>query len=69
MFPGRSAARSDALQNRDLRKLRACNDPGSAVQHFVLHRIRETRLNLTPMDGDKPALRKALLQRGVRHAK
>ncbi len=41
-FPGRSAARSDALQNRDLQKLRVCDDPGSAVHHFVLHCIRET---------------------------
>ena len=30
-FPGRSAARSGALQTRDRQKLRACNGPGSAV--------------------------------------
>jgi len=23
----------------------ACGDPGSAVQHFVLHRIRETQFH------------------------
>jgi hypothetical protein len=40
--PGRSATRSGALQNRDLRKLCACNDPGSAVHRFTLHRVRET---------------------------
>jgi hypothetical protein len=42
MFPGRSAARSDALQTRDRYKLRASDDPGSAVHRFALHRIRET---------------------------
>jgi hypothetical protein len=41
MFPGRSAARSGALQTRDRRKLGVFCDPGSAVHHFVLHRIRE----------------------------
>jgi hypothetical protein len=42
-FPGRSATRSDALQTRDHRKCRVCNDPGTAVHHFVLRRIRETK--------------------------
>jgi len=56
-LPGRSAARSGALQNRDRRMLgaqrRICGDPGSAVHHhsasktrvnalLVLHRIRGT---------------------------
>ncbi len=39
---GRSAARSGALQNRDLRRRRVWDDPGSAVHRFALHRIRET---------------------------
>jgi hypothetical protein len=43
LFPGRSAARSGALQTRDRNALCAWDDPGSAVHHFVLHRIRETR--------------------------
>ena len=38
--PGRSAARSDALQNRDLSNFGGWNGPGSAVHHFVLHRVR-----------------------------
>jgi hypothetical protein len=42
MFPGRSAARSGALQTRDRYELRVYDDPGSVVHHFVLHRIRET---------------------------
>jgi hypothetical protein len=37
-FPGRSAARSDALLTRDR------NDPGSAVHRFTLHRVRETAI-------------------------
>src|SRR5579871_151895 len=51
-FPGRSAARSGALQTRDRNELRGCNDPGSAVHRhsasktrvnaLLLHRIRET---------------------------
>jgi integrase/recombinase XerC len=44
VFPGRSAARSGALQTRDRRKHRAWNDPGSAVQRFPLHRVRETEV-------------------------
>jgi hypothetical protein len=28
--------------SRDLKELRAFNDPGSAVQRFTLHRVRET---------------------------
>jgi len=44
VFPGRSAARSGALQTRDRRKRGVCNDPGSAVHRFALHRIRETLL-------------------------
>jgi hypothetical protein len=39
---------SGALQNRDLQKFGACDDPGSAVQHFVLHCIRETWRAMTP---------------------
>jgi hypothetical protein len=39
------AKRSDALQTRDRYELRVCDDPGSAVHHFVLHRIRETVLS------------------------
>src|SRR6185312_9540181 len=45
-FPGRSAARSDALQTRDHRERGACGGPGSAVHHFaalVLHRVRDTQ--------------------------
>jgi hypothetical protein len=30
------------LQTRDRYKLRAWNDPGSAMHRFTLHRIRET---------------------------
>jgi hypothetical protein len=41
-FPGRSAARSDALQTRDRHKRGVRYDPGSAMHHFVLHRIRDT---------------------------
>jgi hypothetical protein len=41
-FPGRGAARSDALQTRDRHETEIFCDPGSAVHHFVLHRIRET---------------------------
>jgi hypothetical protein len=37
------AKRRGALQTRDLRKRGVCDDPGSAVHHFMLHRIRETR--------------------------
>src|SRR3990170_4268738 len=44
--PGRSAARSDALQNRDRYKVGTCKGPGSAVHRFTLHRIRDTRLSM-----------------------
>jgi hypothetical protein len=53
-YPGRSAARSApvesnwadraALQTRDRNKHRAWNDPGPALHHYVLQRIREMRL-------------------------
>jgi hypothetical protein len=46
LFPGRSAARSGALQTRDRYRLGVCDDPGSAVHRFALHRIRETKLGL-----------------------
>ena len=39
--PGRSAARSDALQTRTSTTNSIWNGPGSAVQHFVPHRIRD----------------------------
>ena len=53
LFPGRNAAPKarlrasvarygDALQTQDRYELGVCDDPGSAVHHFVLHRIRET---------------------------
>jgi hypothetical protein len=42
VFPGRSAARSGALQTRDRNELGVCYDPGSAVHRCALHRIRET---------------------------
>jgi hypothetical protein len=49
MFPGRSAARSDALQTRDRYKLGVFYDPGSAVHRYALHRVRETSFKvLTP---------------------
>jgi hypothetical protein len=41
-FPGRSAARSDALQTRDRYELSVLYDPGSAVHH---HSARKTRVN------------------------
>src|SRR4029077_18442345 len=47
-FPGRSAARSAALQTRDRNERRARSDHGSAVHHFVLHRIRETLRIISP---------------------
>jgi hypothetical protein len=52
MCPGRSAARafaSGALQNRDRRAYGAWNGPGSAVHHFVLHRVRDTERYRTTM--------------------
>jgi len=33
---------SGALQTRDRSTLRVWNDPGSAVHHFVLRRVRES---------------------------
>jgi hypothetical protein len=33
-YPGRSAARNDALPNRDGCVLRACDDPGSAPHRY-----------------------------------
>ncbi len=44
-FPGAAqhgAQRSDALQTRDRYKRPVCEGPGSAVQRFALHRVRET---------------------------
>jgi len=45
-FPGAAQHASDALQNRDRPKLskmhRNCEDPGSAVHRFTLHRVRGT---------------------------
>jgi hypothetical protein len=46
-FPGAAqheAKRNDALQTRELRKRQFCDDPGSAVHRFTLHRIRETAI-------------------------
>jgi hypothetical protein len=41
--PGRSAARSDALQNRDLRATYHSDmGPASAAQRCVLQRVRDT---------------------------
>ncbi len=43
-FPGAAqhvAQRSDAPQNRDRTGLRICDDPGSAVHRYALHRVRE----------------------------
>jgi hypothetical protein len=37
-FPGRSAARSGALQTRDRNERRVQSDPGSAVQHSLRSR-------------------------------
>ena len=37
------AKRSDALQNRDLLKLRDWDDPGSAMHRCALHRVREMK--------------------------
>src|SRR5579864_2147811 len=39
-FPGRSAARSGALQTRDRYALSAWGDPGSAVHHFAPSALR-----------------------------
>jgi hypothetical protein len=44
-FPGAAqheAQRSGALQKRDRYDRRVRDDPGSAMQHFVLHRARKT---------------------------
>jgi hypothetical protein len=35
--------RSGALQGRGRTEVGVCDDPGSAKQHFVLHRARETQ--------------------------
>ena len=40
--PGRTAARSDAVQTRDRSKHRRRYGPGSAVHRFALHRVRDT---------------------------
>ena len=40
--PGRSAARSDALQTRDRNESGHWNGPGPAAHHFVLRRVRDT---------------------------
>jgi tripartite-type tricarboxylate transporter receptor subunit TctC len=45
-LPGRSAARSGALQTRDRYKLGVWEGPGTAVHRFALHRIRETMVLL-----------------------
>jgi hypothetical protein len=47
-FPGRSAARSGALQTRDRNELRVREGPGSAVHRSTLHRIRETQIGSAP---------------------
>src|SRR5215204_1891158 len=55
LFPGRSAARSVALQTRD-RNDTCFGDPGSAVHHcasLVLHRARDTGLHFRP-DSEEP---------------
>src|SRR6478609_9907534 len=50
--PGRSAARlRGALQTRDRPILRPRGGPGSAVQHFVLHRVRDTQSESAAGDG------------------
>jgi polyribonucleotide nucleotidyltransferase len=41
--PGRSAPRSGALQTRDRYEFRIWKGTGSAVHHFVLHRIRDKK--------------------------
>jgi hypothetical protein len=41
-FPGRSAARSGALLNREHHKLGVSDDPGSAAHRCALRRVRET---------------------------
>jgi len=51
-FPGRSAARSGALQTRDRNRCRVWYDPGTAVHRFTLHRIRETRLVVALMHSE-----------------
>jgi hypothetical protein len=37
-------AQNGALQTRDRSRLRARNDPGSAVHRYALHRVREKGL-------------------------
>src|SRR5262249_3180281 len=46
--PGRSAARSGALQTRDRYEFRVSNGPASAVHRFALHRVRDTRATPAP---------------------
>jgi hypothetical protein len=41
--PGRCAARSDALQNRDPNRSLSNMGPASAVHRYTLHRVRDTR--------------------------
>jgi hypothetical protein len=43
-YPGRSAARSGALQTRDRNIRHAIGGPGSAMHRFALHRVRGTGL-------------------------
>jgi hypothetical protein len=45
-YPGRSAGRNRALQNRDLKELSVLDDPGSAARCFTLHRVRENNMLL-----------------------
>src|SRR5262249_10490122 len=48
-WPGRSAARSDALQARDRFNVGPMrNDPGSAARHFMPHRIRDKFTHTPP---------------------
>jgi hypothetical protein len=42
-FPGRGAACNAAPQIRDRAKLRVCEDPGSAAQHFMPRCTWDTR--------------------------
>src|ERR1700731_2301082 len=53
LFPGRSAARSDALQTRDRYILGVWNDPGSAAHRFALRRVREMK-TLRPISLQTP---------------
>jgi hypothetical protein len=42
-YPGRSAARSGALQTQDRKKHRPSYDLGSAAQRYAPRRVRDTR--------------------------